>query len=170
MYLLDSNVFIEAHQRHYGFDFVPGFWDWLHLGHQQGKLASIEKIREELEAGTSEDALKDWVRNRKGLFLPIDAAVQPSFQLLSAWAMDPSHRYTPAARATFMGGGDYQLIAYAHTHGHLVVTHEQSRPEAKRTIQIPDACQALGVDCIDPFKMLRVEEARFVLDQTTLAS
>ena len=28
-YLLDSNVFIQAKNLHYGFDFVPAFWDWL---------------------------------------------------------------------------------------------------------------------------------------------
>jgi len=27
MYLLDANVFIQAHQAHYGLDFAPGFWD-----------------------------------------------------------------------------------------------------------------------------------------------
>ncbi len=28
-YLLDSNVFIEAKRRYYGFDFCPAFGDWL---------------------------------------------------------------------------------------------------------------------------------------------
>jgi hypothetical protein len=28
-YLLDANVFIQAKNLHYGFDFCPGFWDWL---------------------------------------------------------------------------------------------------------------------------------------------
>jgi hypothetical protein len=28
-YLLDTNVFIEAKNRHYGFDFCPAFWDWI---------------------------------------------------------------------------------------------------------------------------------------------
>jgi hypothetical protein len=163
MYLLDSNVFIEAHRRYYGIDFVPGFWDWLQLNHASGKLASIERIREELEAGAHGDALKDWVKNHKTVFLPIDAAVQASFQRLSSWTMDPSHGYTPAAKAKFMGSGDYQLIAYAHAHGHVVATHEQSRPEAKKVIMIPDACKALGVECIDPFKMLRDEKAVLVL-------
>ena len=33
MYLLDSNVFIEAKNRHYPFDVVPAFWDWLVRAH-----------------------------------------------------------------------------------------------------------------------------------------
>jgi hypothetical protein len=48
-----------------------------------------------------------------------------------------------------------------------VATHEKSRPEAKKTIMIPDACKALGVDCVDPFRMLRDEKARFVLAETS---
>lgn len=28
-YLLDANVFIEAKNRYYGFDFCPAFWNWL---------------------------------------------------------------------------------------------------------------------------------------------
>ena len=28
-YLLDANVFIQAKNLHYGFDFFPAFWDWL---------------------------------------------------------------------------------------------------------------------------------------------
>ena len=123
MYLLDSNVFIEAHRRYYGIDFVPGFWDWLRQGHAAGKLASIEKIRQELEAGAQDDPLRDWAKNHKMVFLAIDGAVQASFQRLSSWVMDTRHGYTSAAIATFMGSGDYQLIAYAHAYGHVVVTH-----------------------------------------------
>lgn len=28
-YLIDSNVFIQAKNLHYGIDFCPAFWDWL---------------------------------------------------------------------------------------------------------------------------------------------
>ena len=45
-YLLDSNVFIQAKNLHYGFDFVPAFWDWLaHQANREGKVASIENGR-----------------------------------------------------------------------------------------------------------------------------
>jgi Domain of unknown function (DUF4411) len=29
-YLLDANVFIQAKNLHYGFDFCPAFWEWRH--------------------------------------------------------------------------------------------------------------------------------------------
>lgn len=28
-YLLDANIFIQAKNLQYGFDFCPAFWDWL---------------------------------------------------------------------------------------------------------------------------------------------
>ena len=32
---------------------------------------------------------------------------------------------------------------------------EKSAPRSKRRIKIPDACAALGVECLNPFMMLR---------------
>ena len=47
-YLVDSNVFIQAKNLHYGFDFCPAFWDWLVDQNGAGKVASIEKVADEL--------------------------------------------------------------------------------------------------------------------------
>ncbi|MDR0959690.1 MAG: DUF4411 family protein [Propionibacteriaceae bacterium] len=59
---------------------------------------------------------------------------------------------------------DYQPVAFAHAHGHTIVTHERAaNPGAKKRIKIPDACAALHVPFVDPFSMLRDEHARFVL-------
>lgn len=35
-YLLDANVFIQAKNLHYGFDFCPAFWDWIDEAHAAG--------------------------------------------------------------------------------------------------------------------------------------
>jgi Domain of unknown function (DUF4411) len=158
VYLLDANVFIDAKNRHYGFDFVPGFWDWLVDKHAAGILCSIHDVKKELEAAT--DDLSVWVKNHSGLFVPLDAGVQASLQRLAAWANSGS--FTGAAVTTFLAGADYSLVAYAHAHSHVIVTHERSRPNAKARILIPDACTALGVTCMDPFEMLRTEGAKFV--------
>ena len=50
-YLLDSNVFIQAKNLHYGFDFCPAFWDWLDDSHARGTVFSIDKVRDELNWG-----------------------------------------------------------------------------------------------------------------------
>ncbi|QOR48061.1 DUF4411 family protein [Trueperella pecoris] len=61
MFLLDANVFIEAKNRYYGFDFAPGFWDWLDQATQRSLICSIEPIKKELVTGN--DALRTWLRN-----------------------------------------------------------------------------------------------------------
>ena len=36
-YLLDANIFIQAKNLHYSFDFCPAFWEWLDASEQDGK-------------------------------------------------------------------------------------------------------------------------------------
>lgn len=158
MYVLDANIFIDAKNRHYGFDIVPGFWDWLIEQNAAGILCSISEVKAELEE--KQDELTAWARNNAGLFLPVDQAVQPSLQQLANWAN--SGWFKPAAVSKFLDDADYPLVAYAHAHSHTVVTHEKSSPDATARILIPDACTALGVPSIDPFTMLRAEGAKFV--------
>ncbi len=55
-YLLDANVFIAAKNLRYGLDFCPAFWDWLIREHEAGKVFTIEKVADELQAGDDERA------------------------------------------------------------------------------------------------------------------
>ena len=158
-YLLDANVFIQAKNLHYGFDFWPAFWQWLEQAHDDGRVFSIERVEDEIAGGA--DDLAEWVAHRPaGFFLSPDAAVVPSLHAVSEWANGGG--YEPAALATFLQITDFYLIAHAHAHGHIVVTHEVASHSTKR-IKIPDACIALGVRHMTPYEMLRVERARFVL-------
>ena len=159
MYLLDANIFIQSKNLHYGFDFVPAFWDWLDIGHAAGVLCSLDKVAAELNA--VDDDLAAWASARGPLFRPVDAATGPSLGALSAWAVSGSYR--ASAISNFLGGADYQIVAYAHAHGHTVVTHEKSSPLSLTNIKMPDACAAISVPCIDPFTMLRNERVRFIL-------
>ena len=43
-YLLDSNVFIEAKNLHYGLDFCPAFWDWLIASNASGQVFSSVSV------------------------------------------------------------------------------------------------------------------------------
>jgi hypothetical protein len=159
-YLLDSNVFIQAKNLHYGFDFCPAFWDWIDSRHDDAVLFSIDRVRDELIGGADELAV--WARQRDAFFVEPDAAVVPSLQAVSAWAN--AGGYEPAAVATFLQVADYYLVAqaHAHGHGHVVVSHEVVAHSTKK-IKIPNACIGMGVKCVNPFEMLRTERARFVL-------
>lgn len=159
MYLLDTDVFIQAKNLHYGLDFCPAFWDWIDGQQEAGAVRSIEKVQEELVAGG--DELADWAQARgSDLFLRPDDATLPSLRAASTWASGAG--YDPGAVNIFLQAADYYLVAHAHAIGAVVVTHEVPS-ESIRKIKIPDACIGIGVRCINPFQMLRTEGARFVL-------
>ncbi len=158
-YLLDSNIFIQAKNLHYGFDFCPAFWEWIEVEHDKGKVFSIEKVGDELIGG--DDELAEWAKERgASFFLPPNAAVVPSLATVSNWAS--SGGYEPGAVSQFLQVADYYLVAYAHAHGFDIVTHEVPARTVKK-IKIPNACIALNVKCMNPYDMLRTERARFVL-------
>lgn len=46
-WLLDTNVLVNAKRDHYGFEFCPGFWDWLDIAWADGRVASIEAVYDE---------------------------------------------------------------------------------------------------------------------------
>ena len=161
-YLLDANVFIQAKNLHYGLDFCPAFWDWLIVGNKAGRVYSIEKVGDEIDAGA--DELSSWGEQRgPGFFLPPDAAILPALQRVSAWAA--GQHYSAAAVSTFLQVADYYLVAYALAHSHVVVTHEKPSTSVNK-VKIPEPCIGLGVKCMTPFEMLRHERARFVLGPT----
>jgi len=158
-YLLDANVFIQAKNLHYGFDFCPAFWEWLVLSNAQGKVFSIEKVRDELETGN--DELASWARERgEGFFLPPDVQVVAAFGTVSSWVIQQD--YDPAAVNTFLQVADYYLIAHALAHGFVIVTHEVPASTRKK-VKIPNVCIGLGIRHMNPFDMLRREGAKFVL-------
>ncbi len=157
-YLLDTNIFIQAKNLHYGFDFCPAFWAWLIAQNATGKVASIEKVADEL---SGEDELSDWVTARgRTFFLPADDPVIPALTEVSAWTT--SQRYEASAVSTFLQVADYWLVSHARAHNFTVVTHEVPA-DSVRKIKIPNVCIGLGIPCITPYEMLRRERARFVL-------
>jgi hypothetical protein len=158
-YLLDANIFIQGKNRHYGFDFCPAFWLWLETQNAVGKVASIEKVGDELQG--HEDDLATWAEGRgPSFFLPPDEQVLPALATVATWSN--GHGFDAAAISTFLQGADYWLVAHALAHGFTVVTHEMPANSAKK-IKIPNVCVALKVPCVSPYEMLRRERARFVL-------
>ncbi len=158
-YLLDANVFIQAKNLHYGFDICPGFWDWLIQANAQGKVYSIEKVGDELEAGN--DDLAAWARARgNAFFLRPDMQVVQAFGQVSRWVNEAG--YDPAAINTFLQVADYYLIAHALAHNFIVVTHEVPANTRKK-VKIPNVCIGLGIKHMTPYEMLRREGAKFVL-------
>lgn len=159
IYLLDANVFIQAKNLHYGLDFCPAFWDWLIENNVSGKVFSIEKVADEINAGA--DELTEWARrDGSSLFLRPDSAVAAHFGQVTNWVT--SQQYEPSAINTFLQVADFYLIAHALASGYTVVTHEVPANSARK-IKIPNVCIGLGLHFMTPYEMLRREHASFIL-------
>ncbi len=162
-YLVDSDVFITAKNLYYAFDLCPGFWTGLLHHHREGHVFSVDRVRGELLAGTKTDDLVKWVRESvpSGFFLSVEEAeVLSTYSDIMMWVQRHG-RYFDQAKAKFATGADGWLVACARVVGATVVTNEQSAPESRREIKLPDVCDQFDVRRDTTFAMLRDLRVRF---------
>lgn len=160
-YLLDANAYIQAKTLHYRMHVVPGFWDWLDQQFILEQVGSIRSVYEELLA--SDDALSDWVKQRRDHFLPVDdEATQTVFAEIAEHVV--SHpTYSEPFVSTFLDGADPLLVAKAKAIGAQVVTHEARVGAGSKKVKVPNICDEFGVDCFNTFDLLDSLQARFIL-------
>ncbi len=154
-YLLDSNVFIEAHQGGYPMDVFPSYWHMLSSQCHCERMHSLAIVKKELMVGA--DDLSSWLSSAvpPSVFLDESEVVSLYAEIATYIASHP--QYTQVAKDVFLSGevADAWLIAYAREHGCTIVTNETSSPESKTRIKIPDICRHYNVRCIKPIEMLR---------------
>lgn len=155
-YVFDTSTLLEAKNRYYTFTVCPAFWDWLVLERSRGNVVSVAAVRDELQ---DPDA-KKWADDHATFF---DANNDSRVARVSDWVAAHPH-YTPAARHEFLRGADPRVISYALANGCTLVTQESSAPLSKRSVKIPDVCDAIGVVWKDTFEVLDKLSARFILD------
>lgn len=163
IYLVDSDVFITAENLYYSFDICRGFWRSMLHHHRGGRVFSIDRVRTELLAGRPTEDLVRWVRERlsDGFFVPTDTdAVVRAYTEIMIWVQGHP-RYLDHAKAKFATGAGGWLVAYAQVHGAVVVTNEQSAPESRGEVKLPDVCDQFGVERENTFSMLRALDVHF---------
>lgn len=156
VYILDSNVFIEAKNRYYAFDIVPGFWQALIDLARTGQVQSIDRVKAEIDRG--DDDLKAWANSSFNFWFAStdDVEVTYAYRRIIEWANKDKQFGGPAKAEISRGdNADAWLVAYALSKGCVVVTHEQYDRFAKTRIPIPNVCQAFGVQWVDVYQMLR---------------
>lgn len=163
IYLVDANVLITAHRQWYGFDFCPGFWDWLVTLHARGELFSVARVQEEIRGAS--DELAGWVASLPATFFLAERAEDaPAFDNLRRWAA--AQGYESAGITDFMHKADAALIAQASWRRATVVTQEV-RSAGRRVVKIPDACIGVGVRYATTPEMLRASGARLRMGSAT---
>lgn len=161
-YLLDSNVFIEAKNRYYGFDICPGFWASIVELYAAGRVYCIEQVRNELLS--QGDALDNWLQSAiaASFFSETNEhSTIKSYQQLISWVYSEP-QFEDEAREEFASVADGWVIAYAHAKGMKVVTHEKLAPHAKKRVPMPNVCEQFGVAYVDTFEMLRDLKVSYV--------
>ncbi len=158
-FLLDTNVFIEAHQRYYAMDLCPGFWECLEHYCRETRLLSIDRVRDEVTEG---DTLDTWVKQAPNELFASSAeeGTVQAFSKMMTWVQNNGN-FRQSAKEEFARVADGWLVAYAEVHGLIVVTHEVFDPNIRKKVPIPNVCRQFGVPWLDTFSMLRSLEVRF---------
>ena len=158
VYILDSNFFIEAHRVSYPLDIAFSFWNKVMGLAAEGKIISIDKVKNELFG--KNDPLENWCREKlPSGFFKDKSSVITAYQQVANWAYSRRDHYNQAAIDQFLDAdkADAFIVAFAlfDSSERVVVTHEISNPNQRSKIKIPDAGHALGVRVIRVMDMFR---------------
>ncbi len=162
-YLLDSNIFIQAHRMYYPFDVVPSFWATLVELSKAGHILSIDKVKKEICDISTPDELALWCLNKvdENFFQDSSSCVD-IYSEIAIWIYSNQH-FMQSAKDEFLATdlADPWLIAYAKKHDCIIVTHEVSQPTRKNRIKIPEPCIHFNVRYISPIQMFRELKVTF---------
>ncbi|MED5607818.1 DUF4411 family protein [Pseudomonas sp. JH-2] len=148
-YLVDANIFLQAKNLYYRFEFCSHFWSWMLTAHGAGLVCSINKVKKELTNGDKEDPARKWAEELPTTFFladESDAKVMEKYAEIMAWTARSTH-YKDQAKRQFADSNvaDAFLLATAMAYGYDIITHELPNPERKNKIQLPDAASAFGI-------------------------
>lgn len=158
VYIVDSNFFIQAHRDTYPLDVAFSFWNKVRELAVEGKICSIDKVREEIY--NKNDALETWCKaNLPADFFKDTSEVITEYQQVVGWAISKSAHYSQNAINEFLDAdeADAFLIAFAmkDTSSRTIVTQEVSNPNMKSKIKIPEPCTTLNVRFIKTIEVFR---------------
>lgn len=158
VYVLDSNFFIQAHRVNYPLDVASSFWSKVEQLANQGKIISIDKVKNELF--NKNDDLESWCKdNLPNDFFKDTSNTMLEYGRVTTWAISRSGNYLPNALNEFLNAdeADAFLVAYALADptNRVVVTQEISEPCRQNKVKIPDACIALNVKYVNTIDMFR---------------
>jgi len=165
IYVLDSNFFIQAHRANYPLDVVLSFWEKTKQLADEGKIISIDKVKNELF--DKNDALEEWCKSSlpDDFFKSSNDVLASTYPEIIGWANSRRDHYLEKAVTEFsdVDEADAFLIAYAlaDSENRILVTQETSEPTRKNKIKIPDVCNEFGVKSIDTIEMLRTLKETF---------
>ena len=113
IYIVDSNFFIQAHRDTYPLDVAFSFWNKVKQLADEGKIISIDKVRDEIY--DKNDALEAWyIENLPKGFFKDTSGIMNEYSQVTGWAVSRASHYLPAAINEFLASdeADAFIIAY----------------------------------------------------------
>ena len=156
MYLLDANTLMEAHDTFYPVDRIKPFWDWIHAQAEAGVIKMPLEVHGEF---TGDDLHVQWINDPDvKAALVLDETADPGLvqNVIDVGYQGTAPNFDDIQHTKY--GQDPFLAAYALVDpaGRTVVTREKSK-RSKRlgATKLPDACDDLGINWIDDFRLYR---------------
>jgi hypothetical protein len=165
IFLIDSNTFITPYRTYYSPDLVPTFWDFFKTNIENGRIAVLSKVYEEVSRGG--DALSKWMASLsiKTIDHRQPLVMENYRRILNHIQKSPAYNDKALAEWSDNNRADAWLIAAAMTFGRSVVTFEQPNYSLGTYVcahpKIPDICSDFNVKCNDLFNMMRSLEFSF---------
>jgi len=157
VYLLDTNIFVEAYKRYYAFDIAPSFWTALKSKAELGYVRSIDRVYDEINSYGEDDQLKIWVNNEfeTEWFISTDnEVILEAYSDIINWVFGQA-QFKEAAKAEFATVADGWLLACAKANSQIIVTHESFNRDVRKRVPIPVVCEQFNIPYINTFDMLR---------------
>lgn len=169
LFLLDTNVLIEAKNLYYPIDRVPQFWVWILRLAADNHIKIPTKVIGEILRGSKEDDLSKWVKTNR-LILELDEEVD-ALKWSETLTKGYGYRSVEAAQQDLVEQrADPFLIAHAlfDISERRVVTLEQVTTTPTNlpnpiNRMIPIVCDLLDVKHLDTFRLIRELDFRIPL-------
>lgn len=160
LFIVDTNFFIQSHRITYPLDVAVNFWHKVKRLFDEEKIASIDKVRDEIFK--NDDELKKWIEQnlRSEFFKSTETQeVLIEYQKIVIWANSKSSHYVQNAINEFLQyeNADAWLIAYGLSINKncIIVTQEKSEPNRKSKIKIPEVCNDFKLPYKNIIEMFR---------------
>ncbi len=154
IYILDTNVLIDANRDYYPINRIPEFWEWLVFMGNAGFVKIPIEIYEEIKEG--KDELASWAKLPEvSSALLLTEEADPS---LVSFVVENGYASDLTDDEFDILGRDPFLLSYAmrDNTNRCIVTTEVSKPKAQRANRhLPDVCGALNINCCNTFKFIK---------------
>lgn len=163
VFLIDTNALITPYQQYYPFDFAKSFWDQLQQHIENGDIAILDMVREELLKGYEDDKLRKWIEETKikEFINHRENDILEQYGKVLQYVQECGfYNDTALSMWSQITVADPWLIAVSMAKGYKLVTfetnlHSLDSGSKTRRVRIPDVANHFNVEIVKLFDMMR---------------